>query len=336
MPVRSSEPTILKVEGLRTEFRTAEGTFPAVDGISFEVKKGRVLGLVGESGCGKTITALSIMRLIPDPPGRITAGRVLFHDSDLLTLPESRMRLHRGKHLSMIFQEPMTSLNPVFTVGNQISEMLRLHLGLTRKEALERSVELLGMVGISSPRQRVRDYPHQMSGGMRQRVMIAMAISCNPELVFADEPTTALDVTIQAQILALLDRLRTQLGMTLILISHDLGIISEMAHEMAIMYAGRIVEYAATKELFENPLHPYTQGLLASLPRFDSGGGHRARLKAIPGNVPRILELPPGCKFEPRCEKAFDRCSEEPSLKELTPGHWVRCWWSEDQRKGSP
>jgi peptide/nickel transport system ATP-binding protein len=331
----SPEPTILKVDGLTTEFRTPEGTFPAVDGISFEVKKGRVLGLVGESGCGKTITALSVMRLIPDPPGRIASGRVLFNGTDLLSLPESRMRLYRGKHLSMIFQEPMTTLNPVFTVGNQISEMLRLHLGMSGREALDRSVELLGLVGIPSPRQRVRDYPHQLSGGMRQRVMIAMAISCNPELVFADEPTTALDVTIQAQILALLDRLRAQLGMTLILISHDLGIISEMAHEVAIMYAGRIVEYAPTKELFENPLHPYTQGLLASLPRFEAGGGHHERLKAIPGNVPGLRDLPAGCKFEPRCAHAFGRCAEEPSLAALAPGHWVRCWWSEEQRKGA-
>jgi peptide/nickel transport system ATP-binding protein len=331
MPSLSSEPTVLKVEGLSTEFHTSDGVLPAVDGISFEVKKGRVLGLVGESGCGKTMTALSVIRLIPQPPGRIVSGRAVFNGTDLLSLSEKEMRSYRGKHLSMIFQEPMTSLNPVFTVGNQIGEMLRLHLKMSKKQALERCVELLNLVGIPSPHQRAKEYPHQLSGGMRQRVMIAMAISCDPELVFADEPTTALDVTIQAQILSLLESLRTRLGMTMVLISHDLGVIAEMADEVAIMYAGRIVEHATTQELFRNPLHPYTQGLLASLPRFAEKSDRRMRLQAIPGTVPKLSDLPAGCKFEPRCTHAFDRCGVEPALDEMAPGHWVSCWWAKEK-----
>lgn len=328
MSVHPTEPALLNVDGLRTEFRTSEGVLPAVDGVSFTVRKGKVLGLVGESGCGKTMTALSVMRLIPEPPGRIVAGRITFDGTDLLSLSEKEMRKYRGKRLSMIFQEPMTSLNPVFTVGNQIGEMLRLHLDMSRREAHDRSVELLGLVGIPSPERRVREYPHQLSGGMRQRVMIAMAISCNPEVVFADEPTTALDVTIQAQILALLDSLRHRLGMTLVLISHDLGVISEMADEVAIMYAGRIVEYASTGELFRNPGHPYTRGLLASLPRFTREFDRPKRLQAIPGSVPKLNDLPPGCRFEPRCPHAFDRCGQDPALEEKSPDHFVSCWWS--------
>jgi peptide/nickel transport system ATP-binding protein/oligopeptide transport system ATP-binding protein len=325
------EQTVLKVENLITEFHTSEGVLRAVDGVSFGVKKGRVLGLVGESGCGKTVTALSIMRLVPSPPGKIATGRVIFNGKDLITLPESEMRSFRGKRLAMVFQEPMTSLNPVFTVGDQIQEMLKLHLHMTKTEARDRTVELLSLVGIPSPKQRAKDYPHQLSGGMRQRVMIAMAISCNPDVIFADEPTTALDVTIQAQILALMEELRERLGLSLVLISHDLGVIAEVAHEVAIMYAGRIVEYTTTEELFTHPLHPYTQGLLSSLPRFDRSGARRERLQAIPGSVPKLLELPSGCKFEPRCVHAFDRCREEPALEELAPGHWVRCWWAEEQ-----
>ena len=331
IPVSTIEPAILKVEDLKTEFHTSEGILRAVDGVSFKVKKGQVLGLVGESGCGKTVTALSVMRLIPQPPGKIAAGRVFFNGKDLLALPESQMRPFRGKRLAMVFQEPMTSLNPVFTIGNQIGEMLRLHLKMSRSEAQDRTVELLNLVGIPAPEQRVKEYPHQLSGGMRQRVMIAMAISCNPDVIFADEPTTALDVTIQAQILALLEELRGRMGLALVLISHDLGVIAEVAHEVAIMYAGRIVESATTEELFSNPLHPYTQGLLASLPRFDHAGARRERLSAIPGSVPRLLELPRGCKFEPRCGFAFDRCREEPPLEELAPDHWVRCWWAKEK-----
>jgi oligopeptide/dipeptide ABC transporter ATP-binding protein len=332
-----SDP-ILRVLGLKTSFFTSEGTFQAVNGVDFEVKSGKVLGLVGESGCGKTVTALSVMRLVSDPPGRIVAGKILFQGTDLLTLTEKEMQSVRGKRIAMIFQEPMTSLNPVFTVGNQIMEMLTLHLAMSKKDALARTIELLTQVGIPSPHQRVKEYPHQLSGGMRQRVMIAMAISCHPELVFADEPTTALDVTIQAQILNLLKRLREELGMAMVLISHDLGVIAEVADEVAIMYAGRIVEYTSKEELFANPLHPYTQGLLASLPRFDmpdaaparreSGDRKkRQRLKAIPGMVPRLSNLPPGCTFHPRCPVAIEVChNEEPQLLEVSPGHKVQCW----------
>jgi oligopeptide/dipeptide ABC transporter ATP-binding protein len=318
---------VLSIKNLKTQFHTAEGVVRAVDGIDLTVRSGKVLGVVGESGSGKSVTALSVMRLIPQPPGKIVAGEVLFNGVDLLTLKENEMQKIRGKRIAMIFQEPMTSLNPVFTIGNQISEMLRLHLKMSRKDARHRTIELLDLVGIPSSDRRVDDYPHQLSGGMRQRVMIAMAISCNPEIIFADEPTTALDVTIQAQILVLLDELRKRLGMALVLISHDLGVIAEVAHEVAIMYAGRIVEEADTEELFAHPLHPYTQGLLASLPRFDKAGARRERLKAIPGTVPKMTENLHGCTFTPRCGVAIPRCSqEEPSLKEIRPGHRVRCW----------
>jgi peptide/nickel transport system ATP-binding protein len=325
---------ILKASGLSTSFFTSEGIVRAVAGIDFNVKKGEVLGLVGESGCGKTVTALSVMRLVPDPPGRIVAGKILFQGTDLLTLTEKEMQSIRGKQIAMIFQEPMTSLNPVFTVGNQINEMLRLHLKMSKREALERTIELLAQVGIPSPEQRVKEYPHQLSGGMRQRVMIAMAISCHPDLVIADEPTTALDVTIQAQILNLLKHLREELGMAMILISHDLGVIAEVADEVAIMYAGRIVEYTSTQELFAHPLHPYTQGLLTSLPRFDLSSRQagrfrkgRERLKAISGMVPPLSDLPSGCTFHPRCPVAIEVCQkEEPELIEVSPGHKVRCW----------
>jgi peptide/nickel transport system ATP-binding protein len=331
LPTTPVEKTVLSVEHLITQFHTPEGVLRAVDDVSFSVRKGKVLGLVGESGCGKTVTALSVMRLVSSPPGKIMSGRVLFNGKDLLALPESEMRSYRGKRIAMIFQEPMTSLNPVFTIGDQIQEMLRLHLRTSKSEAQNRTVELLNLVGIPSPRQRSKDYPHQLSGGMRQRVMIAMAISCNPEVIFADEPTTALDVTIQAQILALLEELLQRLGLALVLISHDLGVIAEVAHEVAIMYAGRIVEHAATDTLFSNPLHPYTQGLLSSLPRFDRSGTRRERLQAIPGAVPTLQELPVGCKFGPRCVHAFDRCQEEPPLEELERNHGVRCWWSKEQ-----
>lgn len=318
---------ILRIKNLKTQFHTSEGVVQAVDGIDLTVRQRTVLGLVGESGSGKTVTALSVMRLIPQPPGKIISGEVLFDGVDLLTLKESEMQKVRGKRIAMVFQEPMTSLNPVFTIGNQISEMPRLHLKMSRRDAIHRTVELLELVGIPSANRRVNEYPHQLSGGMRQRVMIAMAISCNPEIVMADEPTTALDVTIQAQILVLLEELRQRLGMAMVLISHDLGVIAETAHEVAIMYAGRIVEQAGTEELFANPLHPYTQGLLTSLPRFDKAGTRPKRLTAIPGTVPKLFELAPGCKFTPRCGVAIARCSqEEPPLKEIRPGHWVRCW----------
>ncbi|MBI3609292.1 MAG: ABC transporter ATP-binding protein [Nitrospirae bacterium] len=321
------EPAVLRIKNLKTQFHTSEGVVQAVDGVDLTVRPGTVLGIVGESGSGKTVTALSVMRLIPQPPGRIVSGEVLFDGADLLTLKEDDMRKVRGKRIAMIFQEPMTSLNPVFTIGNQISEMLRLHLKMSRKKAWDRTIELLKWVGIPSAEQRVKDYPHQLSGGQRQRVMIAMAISCNPEIVFADEPTTALDVTIQAQILVLLEELRKRLGMSMVLISHDLGVIAEVAHEVAIMYAGRIVEEAGTEELFAHPLHPYTQGLLASIPSFDPAGARRERLQAIPGTVPNLMEPIPGCRFAPRCGAAIEHCRrEEPPLKEVRPGHRVRCW----------
>jgi oligopeptide/dipeptide ABC transporter ATP-binding protein len=291
--------------------------------VSLSLPKGRVLGLVGESGCGKTMTALSILNLVP-PPGRITAGKILFEGRDLLSLSEAEMRKVRGARISMVFQEPMTALNPVFTVGNQIGEVLTTHQAITSNEALDRSVELLRSVGIPSPEKRVHEYPHQLSGGMRQRVMIAMAIACRPSLILADEPTTALDVTIQAHILELLTRIQAEMGMAMMLVTHDLGLIAERAHEVAVMYAGRIVEKADTQELFSDPLHPYTRGLMASLPR--PGDARRGRLRTIPGTVPRLSDLPKGCTFSPRCDIRIDQCATEPELVEVKPGHRVRCW----------
>jgi oligopeptide/dipeptide ABC transporter ATP-binding protein len=294
-----------------------------VDNLNLRVQQGRVLGLVGESGCGKTITALSILNLVP-PPGKILAGEILFEGNDLLKLDDSAMRAVRGAKISMVFQEPMTALNPVFTIGNQISEVLTTHLAVAKKNALERSIELLRSVGIPSPEKRIHEYPHQLSGGMRQRVVIAMAIACTPALILADEPTTALDVTIQAHILELLSRIQADMGMAMILVTHDLGLIAERAHDVAVMYAGKIVEQADTRELFENPLHPYTRGLMGSLPR--PGGSKRSRLATIPGTVPRLSDLPAGCGFAPRCDRTSYVCENEPALVEVRPGHSVRCW----------
>ena len=316
---------LLDITGLSTQFTTRSGVVRAVDDLSLSLGIGRILGLVGESGCGKTITALSILNLVP-PPGRITAGRILFEGRDLRTLPESEMRSIRGARISMVFQEPMTALNPVFTVGNQIGEVLITHQHISRREALGGSVELLRSVGIPSPEKRVREYPHQLSGGMRQRVMIAMAIACRPSLILADEPTTALDVTIQAHILELLGRIQAEMGMAMILVTHDLGLIAERAHEVAVMYAGRIVEQATTRELFADPRHPYTRGLMASVPR--PGESRRARLATIRGTVPRLSDLPPGCTFQPRCDLRSGECATEPGLVEVRPGHRVRCWKS--------
>ncbi|MDH5526424.1 MAG: ABC transporter ATP-binding protein [Nitrospirota bacterium] len=314
---------LLDVRGLVTQFNTPKGPVAAVDRVDFSVDRGEVLGIVGESGCGKSVTSLSVLRLVPDPPGRVTGGTALLDGVDLFNLPEADMRKVRGNRISMIFQEPMTALNPVFTVGNQIGEGLRLHQGLSRQEAHDRAVELLSRVGIPSPHLRVKEYPHQLSGGMRQRVMIAMAIGCEPDLLFADEPTTALDVTIQAQILALLAELKERTGMGMVMISHDLGVIAETADRVAIMYAGRIVEEALTTELFRNPMHPYTRGLLASLPKGNNPGG---RLEAIPGTVPALTELEPGCKFRDRCAERFAACDgPEPGLIEAEAGHRVRC-----------
>lgn len=317
-------PPLLSVKNLRTEFHTREGSFFAVDGVSFHVDQGEVLGLVGESGCGKSVTALSIMRILPDPPGRVAGGEVIFEGTNLLTLPEPQMRKIRGGRIGMVFQEPMTSLNPVFTVGDQVAEALIVHKGMRKEKAFERVAELFDMVGLPEPKRLLDNYPHQLSGGMRQRVMIAMAISCGPSLVIADEPTTALDVTIQAQILALLDDIRKKTGTAIMLITHDLGIIAQMADRVAVMYAGRIVEEAKTDDIFYDPLHPYTEGLLASIPK---PGEKPDRLKAIPGMVPKITELPHGCKFLPRCQYAKPEYAEsEPELIEVKPGHWVRCF----------
>ncbi len=295
----------------------------AVDNLSLRLQKGRVLGLVGESGCGKTVTALSILNLVPYP-GKIVSGGILFEGRDLLALPSDEMRKIRGAKISMIFQEPMTALNPVFTVGNQIAEVLTTHLDVTNSQAFNTAIELLHSVGIPSPEKRVREYPHQLSGGMRQRVMIAMAIACKPSLILADEPTTALDVTIQAHILELLGQIQKEMGMAMILVTHDLGLIAERAHEVAVMYAGLIVEQADTTELFANPLHPYTRGLMASIPK--PGEGRKTRLRTIAGTVPKLYDLPEGCRFSPRCEISTRQCEKEPELIEIKPGHLVRCW----------
>jgi oligopeptide/dipeptide ABC transporter ATP-binding protein len=319
------EENVLEIKDLKTYFYTPDGIVKAVDGINLSVKRGSILGIVGESGCGKSMTAMSILNLVPQPPGRIVSGEILYEGRDILKLKESEMRAIRGAKISMIFQEPMTALNPVFTVGEQIAEALRVHKGMNRREAMDKAAELLSLVNIPSARDRIKDYPHQLSGGMRQRVMIAMAISCSPSIVIADEPTTALDVTVQAQVLDLLKQLMEKMGMSMILITHDLGVIAEAANDVAVMYAGRIVEYAGTEGLFAAPTHPYTEGLLNSIPRFNKK--KRERLKAIPGVVPRLLDLPEGCKFYGRCGIAIDRCKkEEPLLKETAKGHLARCW----------
>jgi len=317
--------SILTVDGLQTHFFTEEGVVRAVDGVTLSVRPGEMLGLVGESGCGKTVTALSILRLVPDPPGRIVGGTISFEGRDLVRLPEEEIRKIRGCAISMIFQEPMTSLNPVFTVGEQVAEGIRQHQKVSRREAWDQAVEVLKRVKISDPARRAREYPHQLSGGMRQRVMIAIALALRPKLLIADEPTTALDVTIQAQILELLLGLQEEMKMAVMLITHDLGVIAETADRVVVMYAGRVVEEASVKELFDNPLHPYTQGLMESLPRLETGKARR-RLRAIPGLVPNLLQLPTGCKFAPRCPKVVEQCwPTEPELREIRPGHSARC-----------
>jgi peptide/nickel transport system ATP-binding protein len=318
---------LLDIRGLKTYFYTEEGVVRAVDGVDLHIDRGETLGVVGESGCGKTVTALSIMKLIAIPPGKIVEGQMLWGGRDLVTLPPAQMRRVRGKEISMVFQEPMTSLNPVFTVGEQIAEAIRLHEGLGRRGAMAKTVEMLKLVHMANPERRVKEYPHQLSGGMRQRVMIAMALSCNPKLLIADEPTTALDVTIQAQILDLLNELKAKIGMAVLLITHDMGVIAETAQRVMVMYAGKVVEEAPVKELFKEPLHPYTQGLLRSIPRIDLAATKKQRLEAIPGVVPSLLNLPKGCKFEPRCPHAKPVCKDQdPVLKEVRPGHRVSCW----------
>jgi peptide/nickel transport system ATP-binding protein len=330
---------ILEVSGLRTYFFTRAGVVKAVDGVSFSLARGETLALVGESGCGKSMTALSIMRLVPDPPGRIVGGSVTLDGRDLLQLDEEAMRNVRGNELSMIFQEPMTSLNPVLTIGDQIGEAIRLHQELPDSAVADKAVEMLRLARIPEPAQRAREYPHQLSGGMRQRAMIAMALACNPKVLIADEPTTALDVTIQAQILELMQELQRELGTALILITHDLGIVAETAQRVIVMYAGRKVEEADVEALFELPLHPYTRGLMASIPRLPSMRGEAAvagaRLAEIPGMVPALSNLPPGCLFAPRCELADRRCTAEyPPYEEKRPGHWAACWHSERLARG--
>jgi oligopeptide/dipeptide ABC transporter ATP-binding protein len=319
--------SLLEIKGLKTCFDTDRGVVRAVDGVSFSIKPGRTLGVVGESGCGKSVTALSILRLLPKPVGRIAAGSIRLRDRDLLALSEREMRSVRGNDISMIFQEPMTSLNPVFTVGDQIAEPLMLHQQMNRRRAMDRAVEMLQVVGIPNAERRVAEYPHQLSGGQRQRAMIAMALACRPALLIADEPTTALDVTVQAQILDLMNDLKDRFGSSVMLITHALGVIAETAQRVVVMYAGRVVEEADVEPLFAEPLHPYTQGLLRSIPRLDCD---RERLDVIPGVVPNPLEFPPGCRFHNRCDKAFDRCRREEPPLYLLGGRSVRCWLYED------
>ena len=316
---------MLQVKGLKTYYYTEEGVVPAVDGLDFEVAQGETFAIVGESGCGKSVTSLSILGLIPNPPGKIIAGEILYNGEDLLKKTEKQMRAIRGNEISMIFQEPMTSLNPVFTVGRQISESFKYHQHLGKKEARDRAIEMLRLVGIPSPDKVVDDYPHQLSGGMRQRVMIAMALACNPRVLIADEPTTALDVTIQAQILRLLKQLKEKMGTSIILITHDLGVVAQIAQRVMVMYCGEAVECCAAREIYKNPLHPYTSGLLASVPKLTDDD--MAELPAIPGMVPSPSELPKGCRFAPRCGKCGPRClQEKPELVELEDGHKVRCF----------
>jgi peptide/nickel transport system ATP-binding protein len=323
------ENAALEIDGLVTTFDTSDGPVAAVDGMSYTVARGETLGVVGESGCGKSVTALSAMRLIQTPPGRITGGRVLLEGRDLLRLSEAEMREVRGNSISMIFQDPMTSLNPVLTIGEQIAEIGMLHQKLSRRAALERAAEMLRMVHIPDQRRRLDEYPHQMSGGMRQRVMIAMALACRPKVLIADEPTTALDVTIQAQILDLLVELQETTGTAIVMITHDLGVVSEMAQRVVVMYAGTKIEEASVDDLFQTPLHPYTCGLLTASPRFAGGrdaGGRRVPLAEIPGTVPAMTALPQGCRFAPRCVLATDQCRTAPPFVQHRPGHWAACW----------
>ena len=316
---------LLEVKNLTTHFYTHSGLIKAVDNVSFSVESGEVLGLVGESGCGKSVTALSLMRLVPDPPGKIIRGEVLLNDVDLLQLSEPEIRKVRGRRMAMIFQEPMTSLNPVLTIERQLTEPLELHLNMTRKEATARAAELLDMVGIPDPEARLWSYPHQMSGGMRQRVMIAMALSCNPDLLIADEATTALDVTIQAQILELMQELTSRLNTALIIITHNLGVVARYADRVNVMYAGKIREKGTAEEIYGKPKHPYTVGLLSTVPQLE--GALTRRLVQIEGEIPDLTNLPPGCAFKPRCRWAVEKCGvDDPALTEMNPGHLAACW----------
>jgi peptide/nickel transport system ATP-binding protein/oligopeptide transport system ATP-binding protein len=315
---------LIDVKNLEVQFEVRGVTLRAVDDVSFTIAPGETMGLVGESGCGKSVTAAAIMRLVPQPPGKIAGGQVLFDGTDLLRLSEKRMRSIRGNRISMIFQEPMSSLNPVYTVGDQVAEVIELHQKLKRREAMDKVIDVFGQVGIPAPETRIKDHPHKMSGGMRQRVMIAMALACNPRLMIADEPTTALDVTIQAQILELMNDLKEKTGASILFITHDLGVIAEMAQRVAVMYAGKMMEYADVTDLFDNPRHPYTRGLMISVPAMGKG---KERLATIPGVVPSLFNIPEGCPYYDRCPEVRPECKENlPAMKEVGKGHWVRCW----------
>jgi len=317
---------LLEIQGLKTHFKTDDGWLHAVDGVDIAIDAGQTVCVVGESGCGKSVTAKTVMKLIDMPPGRIVAGRILWQGRDIVPMSAEEMQAIRAKEIAIVFQEPMTSLNPVFTVGEQIAESVRLHEGLSRKAALERAVEMLKLVHIPTPERRVHDYPHQFSGGMRQRVMIAIALACNPKLLIADEPTTALDVTIQAQILDLMQELKERLGMAVMLITHAMGVVAEVAQKVVVMYAGQVVEEAPVGELFARPRHPYTQGLIRSIPRIDLEAEHKTRLEAIPGTVPKLIAPAPGCRFAGRCRHATPACTAAtPPLVEVAPGHKVAC-----------
>jgi peptide/nickel transport system ATP-binding protein len=317
---------LLDIRGLKTYFETDEGMVRAVDGVDLTIGRGETVSLVGESGCGKTVTAMTVLKLIAMPPGKIVAGQILWKRQDLVPLDAEGMQRIRSREIAIVFQEPMTSLNPVYTVGEQIAEVVRLHQGLGRREAIERAIDMLRLVHVPAPERRVHEYPHQLSGGMRQRVMIAMALCCSPELLIADEPTTALDVTIQAQILDLLGEMKSQFGMAIMLITHAMGVVAETAERVAVMYAGRIIEEALVEELFARPLHPYTQGLIRSIPRLDTTSGKRRRLEAIGGTVPSLLDPPPGCRFAPRCPFARSACTAAvPDLRTIDGDHKVAC-----------
>ena len=317
---------LLEIKGLKTHFKTDDGWLHAVDGVDLTIDRGETVCVVGESGCGKTVTAMTVLKLLPMPPGKIVGGEVLWQGRDLVSASNDEMRRIRAKEIAIIFQEPMTSLNPVYTIGEQIAESLRLHEGLSRKAAMERAVEMLALVRIPTPQQRVHEYPHQFSGGMRQRVMIAIALACNPQLLIADEPTTALDVTIQAQILDLLAELKERLGMAIMLITHAMGVVAEVAQRVVVMYAGMVVEEATVEDLFAHPRHPYTQGLIRSIPRIDTAALQKVRLEQIPGTVPKLIEPAAGCRFAARCKYAVPECvAATPALREPTPGHKVRC-----------
>jgi peptide/nickel transport system ATP-binding protein len=318
--------SLLEIKGLKTHFKTDDGWLHAVDGVDLRVESGETVAVVGESGCGKTVTAMTILKLLPMPPGRIVAGQVLWRGRDLVPLSNEAMQKIRAKEIAIVFQEPMTSLNPVYSVGAQIAEVLRLHEGSSRKEAMARAAEMLDLVQIPTASRRVNDYPHQFSGGMRQRVMIAMALACKPTLLIADEPTTALDVTIQAQILELLNELKARLGMSILLITHAMGVVAETAQRVVVMYAGKVIEEASVEELFAHPRHPYTQGLIRSIPRLDLAATHKTRLEAIAGVVPKLIAPPEGCRFAPRCKFARAACTAAtPPLREVAPGHKVAC-----------